>query len=87
MRIFSHFQGASFADHSQRIEVSPTLVLDIKSCIKSLREYYNYTNKTVIIKYPKLVYYTNYDRFFPTLDIKPYDSQVEFIQAVKSAFN
>lgn len=41
----------------------------------------------MIIRYPKLVYYTNYDKFFPTLDIKPYDSQIEFIQAVKSAFN
>ena len=87
VRIFSHFQGVSFADSSQTIEVSPTLILDMKSCIKSLKEYYNYTNKTVIIKYPKLVYYTNYDKFFPTLDIKPYDSQIEFIQAVKKAFN
>lgn len=29
-----------------------------------------------MIKYPKLVYYTNYDKFFPTLDIKPYGSQI-----------
>lgn len=40
-----------------------------------------------MIKYPKLVYYTNYDKFFPTLDIKPYESQINFIQAVKSALN
>ena len=40
-----------------------------------------------MIKYPKLIYYTNYDKFFPTLDIKPYDSQITFIQAVKSALN
>ena len=46
-----------------------------------------YDNKIVMMKYPKLVYYTNYDKFFPTLDIKPYDSQIKFIQAVKSAFN
>ena len=32
-----------------------------------------------MIRYPKLVYYTGYDRFFPTLDVKPYDSQIEFI--------
>lgn len=56
-------------------------------CIKGLKDYYNYTNKTVIIRYPKLVYYTMYDKFFPTLDVKPYPSQIEFIQAVKSAFN
>ena len=41
----------------------------------------------MIIRYPKLVYYTMYDKFFPTLDIKPYDSQIEFVQAVKEAFN
>ncbi len=87
VRIFSHLQGPSFVDNSRKIEVSPTLIRDLKYCIKGLKEYYYYTNKTVIIKYPKLVYYTNYDRFFPTLDIKPYDSQIEFIQAVKSAFN
>ena len=40
-----------------------------------------------MIKYPKLVYYTNYDKFFPKLDIKPYDSQIKFIQAVKMALN
>ncbi len=40
-----------------------------------------------MIKYPKLVYYTNYDKFFPTLDIKPYDSQIQFIEAVKRALN
>jgi hypothetical protein len=67
--------------------VSQTLILDLKYCIKGLKEYYKYDNKVVMIKYPKLVYYTNYDKFFPTLDIKPYDSQIEFIKAVKSALN
>lgn len=87
VRIFSRLQGPSFVDSSRKAEVSPTLILDLKYCIKGLKDYYRYTNKTVIIKYPKLVYYTNYDKFFPTLDIKPYPSQIQFIQAVKSAFN
>jgi len=87
VRIFSRMQGQSFIDTSKKIELSPTLIRDLKYCIKGLKDYYTYTNKTVIIKYPKLVYYTNYDKFFPTLDIKPYDSQIEFIQAVKNAFN
>jgi len=87
VRIFSHYQGPSFVDNSKKIEVSPTLMIDLKYCIKGLKEYYKYTNKTVIIRYPKLVYYTMYDKFFPTLDIKPYDSQIEFIQAVKDSFN
>lgn len=52
-----------------------------------MRDYYNYTNKKVIINYPKLVYYTSYDRFFPTLDIRPYPSQVDFMQSVKRALN
>jgi hypothetical protein len=62
-------------------------MLDLKYCIKGLKEYYKYDNKVVMIKYPKLVYYTNYDKFFPTLDIKPYASQINFIQAVNSALN
>ena len=61
--------------------------MDLKYCIKGLKDYYKYDNKVVMIKYPKLVYYTNYDRFFPTLDIKPYASQINFIQAVKSALD
>lgn len=56
-------------------------------CIKGLKEYYRYSNRKIIINYPKLVYYTNYDAYFPTLDIKPYPSQIQFIQAVKKAFN
>lgn len=87
VRIFSHFRGKSFVDNSKEVEVSPTLILDLKYCIKGLKDYYKYDNKVVMIKYPKLVYYTNYDKFFPTLDIKPYDSQIKFIQAVKSALN
>ncbi len=67
--------------------MSQTLILDLKCCIKGLKEYYKYDNKIVMIKYPKLVYYTNYDKFFPTLDIKPYDSQIEFIKAVKGALS
>jgi hypothetical protein len=87
VRIFSRLQGTSFVDSTKRIEISPALILDLKFCIRDLKEFYRYTNKTVIIKYPKLVYYTNYDKFFPTLDIKPYPSQIQFIQAVKSALN
>ena len=74
-------------DNSKEVEVSQTLILDLKYCIKGLKEYYKYDNKVVMIKYPKLVYYTNYDKFFPTLDIKPYASQIEFIEDVKSALN
>ncbi len=59
----------------------------MKLLVKELKQIYKYSNKKIIINYPKLVYYTNYDRFFPTLDIKPYPSQIDFIQAVKAAFN
>lgn len=92
MRIFDGLKGKSFYSDKKKkeddlIEVSPTIILDLKLCIKGLKEHYKYTNKKIIINYPKLVYYTSYDRFFPTLDIKPYPSQIEFIQAVKKAFN
>ena len=63
------------------------MILDLKFCIKGLKDYYHYSNTNVIIRYPKLVYYTGYDKYFPTLDVKPYDSQIEFIEGVKSAFN
>jgi len=76
VRIFSHLKGKSFVDNSKLIEVSPSLIIDLKFCIKGLKEFYKYDNKIVMLKYPKLVFYTNYDRFFPTLDIKPYDSQI-----------
>jgi len=63
-------------NEDELIEVSPTALLDLKLCIKGLKDYYKYTNKKVIINYPKLVYYTRYDVYFPTLDIKPYPSQI-----------
>ena len=87
VRIFSGLHGSSFLNTSEDIEVSSTLILDLKHCIKGLKEFYNYDNKTIILKYPKLIYYTSYDKFFPTLDIRPYKSQIQFVQAVKSAFN
>lgn len=48
-------------------------------------EYYKYTAQNMMVKYPRLVYYTNYDQYFPTLDIKPYPSQIEFVNAVRDA--
>lgn len=76
IRIFEGYQGKSFLDSSAKIPLSPKLVEDLKNCTQALMEYYNYSIKNVITKYPKLVYYTTYDQYFPTLDIKPYKSQV-----------
>lgn len=56
-------------------------------CIDGMKDYYKYDNRKIIIKYPKLVYYTSYDKYFPTLDIKPYGSQIQFIQSCKKAFD
>lgn len=50
-----------------------------------LIQYYGYNIKKVINKYPKLVYYTEYDKYFPTLDIKPYNSQIEFVKLIKDS--
>lgn len=41
----------------------------------------------MLAKYPKLPYFNSYDRFFPTLDIKPYPSQMELMQAVKKSLD
>lgn len=93
VRIFDGLQGKSLYSSDKKKDgeamtmVSPTLIMDIKMCIKGLKDYYKYSNHKIIINYPKLVYYTSYDRFFPTLDIKPYPSQIEFIQSVKKALN
>ena len=76
VRIFDKYEGKSLSNEKEGILVSPTLMLDMKLCIKGLKDYYHYTNKRVIINYPKLIYYTSYDQFFPTLDIKPYNSQI-----------
>lgn len=53
--------------------------------MEGLKDYYKYTAQNMMVKYPRLVYYTNYDQYFPTLDIKPYPSQIEFVDAVRSA--
>jgi hypothetical protein len=37
VRIFSHLQGPSFVDYTKKIEVSPTLIRDLKYCIKGLK--------------------------------------------------
>jgi hypothetical protein len=83
VRIFDGYIGRSF--HSLKesknketslMEVSSTLILDLKMCIKGMKKFYKYTHKKIIINYPKLVYYTSYDIYFPTLDITPYPSQI-----------
>ena len=48
-------------------------------------DYYKYSALKMMVRYPRLVYYTNYDQYFPTLDIKPYPSQIEFVDAIRSA--
>ena len=75
-RIYKGLKGPSFFNEHEPAEISPTLILDIRMCIDGMKDYYKYDNRKIIIKYPKLVYYTSYDKYFPTLDIKPYGSQI-----------
>jgi hypothetical protein len=84
-RIFKDYEGKSFINSTLTAKIAPKCMEDLKSCLDGLMEYYNYNIKSVITKYPKLVYYTIYDHFFPTLDIKPYSSQIEFVDIVKDA--
>lgn len=79
VRIFDALKGRSFYSDKKNknnkdelTEVSPTAILDIKLCIKNLKDFNKHTNKKVIINYPKFVYYTRYDVYFPTLGTKPF---------------
>lgn len=56
--------------------ISAHFLQDLKDCLEGLMDYYKYTAQNMMVKYPRLVYYTNYDQYFPTLDIKPYPSQI-----------
>ena len=61
VKIFKNYQGKSITNENQSISVSSTLMLDMQLCIKGLKNHYHYTNKKLIINYPKLIYYTSYD--------------------------
>jgi|JI6StandDraft_1071083.scaffolds.fasta_scaffold269373_1 hypothetical protein len=75
-RIFQNYEGRSFINSTQTVKISGRCMDDLRNCLDGLMEYYHYNIKSVITKYPKLVYYTIYDHYFPTLDIKPYNSQI-----------
>lgn len=85
-RIFQGYEGRSFLNSTVNVRISQRCMDDLKNCLDGLMEYYHYNIKSVISKYPKLVYYTIYDHYFPTLDIKPYTSQIEFVDVIKAAF-
>ena len=84
-RIFKGFEGRSFVNSSATIEISSRFIQDLKDCMEGLKEYYKYTALAMMVKFPKLVYYTNYDQYFPTLDVKPYPSQVDFVNTIRDA--
>ena len=75
-RIFHNYEDRSFINSIQTVKISRRCMDNLRKCLDGLMEYYHYNIKSVITKYPKLVYYTIYDHYFPTLDIKPYNSQI-----------
>lgn len=63
--------------------LSKTAYEDTIQCCEKLEIYVTFTYKTVFERYPKLVLSTCYDNIFPTMSIKPYDSQINLMNALK----
>lgn len=59
------------------------VVSDLKHMISLLKSRYNLTYETILKDYPKLCLSTTYDTIFPSINIRPYDSQIELVSTIK----
>ena len=69
---------------SQLEGLSPSIISDLETVYKKLVSYCNFNFATMFAKYPRLCITTNYDKVFPSMAIKPYDSQVRLIDEIKN---
>lgn len=66
------------------VGVSQIAIQDMRKSIDRLKLYCEYSNEELFCKFPKLCYVTQTDKVFTSMAIKPYKSQSETINILKS---
>ena len=64
--------------------LSPTIYADLSETYNRLLEYCNFNYAVMFDRFPRLCITTCYDKVFPTMAIKPYQSQVQLMKEIKS---
>jgi hypothetical protein len=64
--------------------ISKTACKDLEMWQQKLKQHVNFSYRRMFTSYPRLSLTTKYDTVFPTVNIKPYKSQVELMHHVKT---
>jgi hypothetical protein len=65
-------------------DISPTCINDLKLWHDKLKNISGFTYETMFLKYPKLCLSTKYDLIFSFLTVKPYKSQLELMNLIRT---
>lgn len=90
LQVYESFKGPLFFDEKGTkldVNVSITLIQYIKEFLDSLIEMNVFSMKITFVRYPKLLYHTIFDSFFENIQVKPYRSQREVIQALRNYYH
>lgn len=68
-------------------DISQFALSDLNNSLTKLKTYCSFSFEPVFANYPKLCLTTKYDTVFPTMAIKPYASQLEFMKAIQNIDN
>jgi len=89
LQSYESFKGkVHFSEIEGDVEalVSESLIKEIKLFMENLMEMNVFSMKITFIRYPKLVYHTNFDSYFESIQLKPYDSQKELLRGLKNFY-
>lgn len=78
--------GISMMDHKVKINISKTLLNDLEKWLTKLSDMYPYNGFVIYDYAPSLLIYTDYDKYIPSIGIRPRQHQIDLIKNIDENF-
>jgi hypothetical protein len=84
--VYELIVGVSKALHilKEFVGISAIALADANKWVERLKSAVRFSPQVVFNSYPRLILSTDYDRVFPQMSVRPYKSQIELMDGVKS---
>ena len=70
-------KGKSHLDSSKEDTVAPTLIIDLQSKLKELKDKFKFSGEKIYLEAPQLLIFSSFDNTLPVSSVKPYPHQAK----------